>query len=72
MGITLNAVPPGFVDTDMTHDLTGSHREQVIRRSALHRLAESEDVANAVEYLLSDKARNITGSVMTIDAGSTA
>jgi 3-oxoacyl-[acyl-carrier protein] reductase len=72
MGITVNAVAPGFVDTDMTHDLTGSHREQVIRRSALRRLAESEDVANAVEYLLSDKARNITGSVMTVDAGSTA
>ena len=72
MGITVNAVAPGFVDTEMTHDLTGSHRDQVIRRSALRRLAECEDVANAVEYLLSDKARNITGSVMTVDAGSTA
>ena len=72
MGITVNAIAPGFVDTDMTHDLTGSHREQVVRRSALRRLAEIEDVANAVEYLLSDKARNITGSVMTVDAGSTA
>ncbi len=43
-----------------------------MRRSALHRLAEVEDVANAVEYLLSDKARNITGTVLTIDAGATA
>jgi 3-oxoacyl-[acyl-carrier protein] reductase len=72
MGINVNAIAPGFIDTDMTHQLTGSHRDQVIRRSALRRLAETEDVANAVEYLLSDKARNITGSVMTVDAGSTA
>ncbi len=72
MGITVNAVAPGFIDTEMTHGLTGAHREQIIRRSALKRLAEADDVANAVEYLLSDKARNITGTVMTVDGGSTA
>jgi 3-oxoacyl-[acyl-carrier protein] reductase len=72
MGITVNAVAPGFIDTEMTHGLTGTHREQIIRRSALRRLAETEDVANAVEYLLSDKARNITGTVMTVDGGNTA
>jgi 3-oxoacyl-[acyl-carrier protein] reductase len=44
----------------------------VVRRSALRRLAEVEDVANAVEYLLSDKARNISGTVLTVDAGATA
>jgi 3-oxoacyl-[acyl-carrier protein] reductase len=38
----------------------------------LRRLAEIEDVANAVEYLLSDKARNISGTVLTVDAGATA
>jgi 3-oxoacyl-[acyl-carrier protein] reductase len=43
-----------------------------MRRSALRRLAEVEDVANAVEYLLSDKARNVSGTVMTVDAGATA
>ena len=43
-----------------------------MRRSALRRLAEVEDVANAVEFLLSDKASNITGTVLTVDAGSTA
>jgi 3-oxoacyl-[acyl-carrier protein] reductase len=47
-------------------------RTQVARRSALRRLAEVGDVANAVEFLLGDKAKNITGTVLTVDAGSTA
>jgi 3-oxoacyl-[acyl-carrier protein] reductase len=72
LGINVNAVAPGFLDTEMTHGLAGEQRYQVIRRSALRRMAEVADVANAVEYLLSDKARNVTGSVLTIDAGATA
>ena len=72
LGITVNAVAPGFIETDMTESLAGETRERVVRRAALRRLAEVEDVANAVEFLLSDKARNITGTVMTVDAGSTA
>jgi 3-oxoacyl-[acyl-carrier protein] reductase len=72
LGITVNAVAPGFLATEMTHGLAGEQRQQVMRRSALRRLAEVEDVANAVEYLLSEKARNITGTVFTVDAGATA
>jgi len=72
LDINVNAVAPGFVDTDMTEALTGLKREQVVRRSALRRLAEIEDVADAVEFLLSGKAKNITGTVLTVDAGSTA
>ena len=72
LGITVNAVAPGFVETSMTHGLVGEQRAQVVRRSALRRLAEVDDVANAVEYLLSDKARNVTGTVLTVDAGATA
>ena len=72
LGINVNAVAPGFLDTEMTDSLTGPQREQIARRSALHRLAEVDDVANAVEFLLSDKARNITGTVLTVDAGNTA
>jgi 3-oxoacyl-[acyl-carrier protein] reductase len=71
-GVTVNAVAPGFVDTEMTKGLTEEHREQIARRSALRRLVEVRDVAAAVEYLLSDGARNITGTVITIDAGNTA
>lgn len=72
LGITVNAVAPGFLDTEMTESLGESQREQIVRRSALHRLAEVDDVANAVEFLLSDKARNITGVVLPVDAGNTA
>jgi 3-oxoacyl-[acyl-carrier protein] reductase len=72
LGITVNAVSPGFIDTEMTHGLTLSQREQITRRSALRRLADVADVANAVDFLFSDKARNITGTVMTVDAGNTA
>jgi 3-oxoacyl-[acyl-carrier protein] reductase len=72
LGITVNAVAPGFVDTDMTRGLGGEDRERIVRRSALQRLAEVEDVANAVDFLLGEGGRNITGTVMTIDAGSTA
>lgn len=72
LGINVNAVAPGFVDTDMTEGLGRQKRDQIVRRSALHRLAEIDDVANAVEFLLGDKARNITGTVITVDAGNTA
>jgi 3-oxoacyl-[acyl-carrier protein] reductase len=72
LGITVNAVAPGVLDTDMTHALTDEQRAQIARRSALNRLAEVDDVANTVEFLLSDKARNITGTVLTVDAGATA
>ncbi len=72
LGVTVNAVAPGFLATEMTHGLADEQREQIVRRSALRRLADVEDVANAVEYLLGDKARNISGTVLTIDAGATA
>ncbi len=71
-GITVNAVAPGFVETDMTGDLTGGQREQIKRRSALRRLASAGDVAAAVVFLMGDAATNITGTVLTVDAGSTA
>lgn len=72
LGINANAVAPGFLDTDMTHGLAGEQKQRVIRRSALKRLADIEDVANAVAFLLGDGGRNITGTVLTIDAGATA
>ena len=72
LGVTVNAVAPGFLATEMTHGLAEEQREQIVRRTALRRLTEVEDVANAVEYLLGDKARNISGTVITVDAGATA
>jgi 3-oxoacyl-[acyl-carrier protein] reductase len=72
MGITVNAIAPGFVDTEMTHTLKDEHREQIVRRSALRRMVGVDDIAGTVEFLLSDGAKNITGTVITVDAGSTA
>jgi 3-oxoacyl-[acyl-carrier protein] reductase len=72
LGITVNSVAPGFLDTEMTHGLAGEQRQQVMRRSALRRLASVDDVAGAVEYLLSDSARSMSGTVLTVDAGATA
>jgi 3-oxoacyl-[acyl-carrier protein] reductase len=72
LGITVNAIAPGFVDTEMTHDLTPAQRAQIVRRSALQRMPDVQDIAQAVDFLFSDKARNITGTVMTVDAGNTA
>jgi 3-oxoacyl-[acyl-carrier protein] reductase len=71
-GITVNAVAPGFLATDMTSIFTEEQRQQIVRRTALRRFPEVDDVANAVEYLLGDKARNVTGTVLTVDAGATA
>jgi len=72
VGVTVNAVAPGFVDTELTDGLSGDEKAQIVRRSALRRLAEPDDVAAAVSYLLSDQARNVTGTVLTVDAGATA
>jgi 3-oxoacyl-[acyl-carrier protein] reductase len=70
--ITVNAIAPGFIDTEMTGGLDEAQREQIARRSALGRFADVEDVARTVEFLLGSAARNITGTVLTVDAGSTA
>src|SRR5947207_3427354 len=72
MGVTVNSIAPGFLDTDMTHGLDDEHRQQIVRRSALRRLPEVDDVAGAVEFLLGDAAKSITGTVLTVDAGNTA
>jgi len=72
LGITVNSVAPGFLDTDMTQELKQDQRERIVSRSAMRRLAEPGDIAEAVQFLLSEGARNITGITLTVDAGSTA
>lgn len=72
VGVTVNAIAPGFITTDLTSELSGDDREKIARRSALRRLAEIDDVAGAVEFLLGDGGRNISGTVITVDAGGTA
>jgi 3-oxoacyl-[acyl-carrier protein] reductase len=72
LGITVNALAPGFVATEMTHELTDSQRQKIARRSALHRMPEPVDVAHSALFLLGEGGRNITGTVITVDAGNTA
>ena len=71
-GITVNCVAPGYMQTDMTGDLQGEKLASIKRRSPLGRLASVEDAAAMVSFLLSDKGSAITGTTMTVDAGSTA
>ena len=72
MGVNVNAVAPGFLDTEMTEGMTDDQRAKMARRSALQRLPVVEDIGNAVAFLLGDGGRSITGTVLTVDAGSTA
>jgi 3-oxoacyl-[acyl-carrier protein] reductase len=72
LGITVNALAPGFIATEMTHELNEAQRLQIAKRSALKRMADPADVARSVEFLLGEGGRNITGTTLTIDAGNTA
>ena len=71
-GVTVNAVAPGFIETALTAEVGPDGLEKIARRSALGRLALAQDVAAAVSFLMSEGARNVTGTVMTVDAGGTA
>jgi 3-oxoacyl-[acyl-carrier protein] reductase len=72
VGITVNAIAPGFIETELTQNLSEGQRGRIAGRSALRRLAGVDDVARMVEYLLGEGGRNVTGAVFTIDAGNTA
>jgi len=68
-GVTVNAVAPGMVLTPMARALPEEIRTKALAETALNELAEPEDIANAVLFLLSDAARRITGEVLRVDAG---
>ena len=70
--ITVNTIAPGYMQTAMTSGLKGDKLESIKRRSALGHLANVDDVSGTVKYLLSNDAQNITGTTITVDAGSTA
>jgi 3-oxoacyl-[acyl-carrier protein] reductase len=71
-GITVNAVAPGFVETDLTKDLPQELVDQMMPLIPLGKWATVEDVAYAVAFLASDEAAMITGEVLTVDGGMSA
>lgn len=70
--ITVNTLAPGYMQTNMTQGLQDEKLATIERRSPLGRLASVQDAAQGILYLLSDGAKNVTGTTLTIDAGSTA
>jgi 3-oxoacyl-[acyl-carrier protein] reductase len=68
-GVNVNAVAPGFIRTPLVERLSDKLKEEAARSSALGRLGEPEDVAHAVAFLCSERARHITGAVLRVDGG---
>ena len=69
-GIRVNAVAPGFLETDLSASLSPENRARIARRTALGRLGQAADVVGAVEFLTSESAAFITGQVIAIDGGA--
>ncbi len=68
-GVTVNALAPGFIETDMTAALTPELREQLLQRIPLRSLGQPDDIAEAALYLAGPGARYVTGQVLTVDGG---
>ncbi len=67
--ITANVIAPGFIDTEMTRDLTDAQRGEIMHMVALGRTGKPEDIAPAAVFLASDEAAYVTGHVLTVDGG---
>ena len=70
-GITVNAVAPGFIETDMTESVVNAAGDQIKKQIPVKRLGKPEDIANAVLFLASEESSYITGHVLTVDGGLT-
>lgn len=68
-GITVNAVAPGFIDTDMTKAMSDTAKEATLAQIPLKRIGQPKDIAETVAFLASDKAAYITGQVISVDGG---
>jgi 3-oxoacyl-[acyl-carrier protein] reductase len=68
-GITVNAVAPGFIDTDMTRDLAEEHKQLLLNQIPLGRLGQPEEIAAAVAFLASPEAAYITGETISVNGG---
>lgn len=70
-GITVNSVAPGYLETELSGELSDAQLQQIVRRTPLGRLAEPSDVVSAVRFLTSSEAAFVTGQVLVVDGGLT-
>lgn len=70
-GVTANAICPGFIETDMTDELTEAQRNQTLDQIPLKRFGQTDDIASLVSFIASDNARYITGQTLAVDGGMT-
>jgi 3-oxoacyl-[acyl-carrier protein] reductase len=70
-GIRVNSLAPGFMDTEMTSELTGRQRAWIVRQTPAGRLGTVADAASAIKFLLSDESSFITGQTIVVDGGLT-
>lgn len=68
-GITVNAIAPGFIETDMTDELSDQVKEEILKQIPLGKMGSTSDIANTVEFLASDQASYITGQTLVVDGG---
>lgn len=68
-GITVNAIAPGYIETDMTNVLSDKVKEETLKQIPLGRMGQTEDIAAAAAFLASDEAGYITGQVLAVDGG---
>lgn len=72
VGITVNSIAPGYLETEMTHGLDDEQMAQIVRRTPLGRLGTPADVLPAIDFLLSEGSAFMTGQVLVVDGGLTA
>jgi 3-oxoacyl-[acyl-carrier protein] reductase len=70
-GITVNAIAPGFIETDMTEAIRSVAEKEIVKRVSVRRLGRPDDIAHATAYLASDEASYVTGHVLVVDGGLT-
>jgi 3-oxoacyl-[acyl-carrier protein] reductase len=68
-GVTVNAIAPGFIETDMTSELNEELKANILRAIPMGKFGAADDIANAALFLASAGARYVTGQVLTVDGG---
>lgn len=69
VGIRCNAIAPGFIESEMTAKLTDEQKENILNHIPMKKMGTGEDIANIISFLISEKARYITGQVLHVDGG---